>query len=88
MAKLEAVTVIEKLNGDVQSMRAFTNDQEGNKEAEKTFIRLMIEYENPEADNVEVADSDIWNSKYSCHLEDGIYSDDNGYEIVIYHTTD
>lgn len=43
MAALNAVNVIEYLNGTIMNVSSFTDDAEGNKEAEELFIRIATE---------------------------------------------
>lgn len=73
--KLCTVNVVEITNGDVQSVRSFTDNKDGNKRAEKLFGRIVAEHYGP------VDKEDLDNM-----LSDGIFDDDNGYQVLLTHS--
>jgi hypothetical protein len=73
-AEINTVNVLEVTNGDIQSIRSFQENAEGNTEAETLFAKILKNC------NVEPDDIDSY-------IEDGSYSDDNGYEVFIIHSS-
>lgn len=71
--KLKSVNVIEFLNGDLSQLISFSDDRCGNKQAEKCF-KIILKEQN-------VAEEDM-----DSYVEDGYWSDDNGYEIFLTHS--
>jgi hypothetical protein len=70
---MNTVNVIEVLNGSINSLQAFIDNEDGNALAEKTFHDILIEH------GVEEDDIDSY-------IEDGNYSDDNGFEVNLVHS--
>ena len=70
--KLATVNVIEYSNGTVDVVTAFTDDAEGNKEAEAMFTRVAIE------NGMDDEDEDI------C-LDEGLY-EEGDYQVFITHS--
>ena len=75
--KLNTVNIIEMCNGRLQSIHSFTDNPQGNKRAESLFRRLVREHNIPE----EVTKADM-----ECFLDDGIYNDQSGYELILSHS--
>ena len=71
--QIKAVSVIEMTNGDLQSVRSFTDDAPGNLEAEELFTKCLKENATLDDDEIEAC------------LDDGHYSS-NGYEIFLTHS--
>lgn len=72
--KIKTVNVVEVLDDTISSLRSFTDDVEGNKEAEEVFTAILKEHGVNEDD-------------LDSYIEDGYYSDDNGYEVNLTHST-
>lgn len=70
--KLKTVNIIEITNGNLQNIESFSDDDDGNKEAEKLFTAKALE---------NGANSDDIDS----YLDDGIFSED-AYELLITHS--
>lgn len=79
--KLNAVLVIDCTdlqNSTFQSVKAFTDDAEGNAESEATFREWVAQAQDP---NDPVSDEDM-----EIHLENGYYEVGEG-RILLVHTT-
>lgn len=72
MAKLNTVNVVEVAGGVVNSIRSFTNDEEGVEEAESIFKKIALENGAKEND-------------LECHLDDGIFTIDD-YDLIMVHS--
>ena len=73
--KLDTVNVIEYCDDSVLSIRSFQDDEEGNKEAEELFTKILKEQNRSIEDDIEVA------------LEDG-FSEQGNYQIFISHSSE
>jgi len=69
---MKTVNVIEYFDETIQSLHAFEDNPEGNKEAEEVFRQLA---EENECEDVDVA------------LEDGYYEVASGYQVFIVHNS-
>ena len=74
--KVHTVNVIEYVNDSVLSVRAFTDNETGNREAEILFFDLVRKN-----DGDIMLDEDIEEA-----ISDGFWNDDNGYEIYLVHS--
>jgi hypothetical protein len=72
--KLQTVNVIEYKNDSILSVQSFTDNEEGNKEAEKVFEGIMRERNG-------VADEDV-----AISLEDGWY-EEGDYQLFLTHSS-
>jgi len=72
---IDTVNVIEYFEGTIQQILAFDDDKAGNMGAEKAFKMILMEHGIGD-----MADQETY-------LEDGTYSDQNGYEIYLVHST-
>lgn len=80
--KLQTVNVIEIANGNFQNIRSFTDDAEGNKEAEELFGKLIRENSAvPPSDLPPDAIEDV----IDMAKDDGIWTDGAGYEVLLTH---
>lgn len=89
--KLKAVMVMEILNGEILSSHAFSEDPKGNQEANDIFTKIYMEHkadhDEDEGVNVlEPTEVDFEDIRYC--IDGGVYDDDNGYQLVIVHTTE
>lgn len=71
--KLNTVNVIETINEDVRSIRSFTDDAEGNKQAEELFANCFSENGGESV-------------ALNFHLEEGYYSS-GSYGLFIVHSS-
>ncbi len=74
--KLNTVNVIEMVHDDIINIQSFTDDEEGNRQAEKLFELLVKKHES----------NDVTESNMDVYLEEGVFDDDCGYQIVIVHS--
>lgn len=74
--RLKTVNVIEITNGDIQSLRSFEDNHEGNEAAEGLF-RKIIE---------ETATDEPTDTEYQEAIEDGRWTDGNGGEVFLVHS--
>ena len=74
--KLNTVNVVEITNGDVQSIRSFTDNVEGNRRAEKLFKRCV---KKQHADG-------LTKERLAEMVEEGYWYDENGYWLGITHS--
>jgi hypothetical protein len=72
--QLQTVMVIEYTGGEIQSVRSFSEDKEGNKEAEALFVKV--------AKDNGMDDTDI-----DACLEDGLF-EEGDYQIFLVHSQD
>lgn len=73
--KLNAVNVIECANDSILSVRSFTDDEDGNKEAEHLYKACVEE----NGDNVQP-------SEMETYIEDG-YFEQGSYQVFITHSS-
>lgn len=78
--RLATVNVVEMANDEMQSVRSFVDNPEGNKQAEKLFKRLVKEHEALFDENAKSLPGDIQDN-----IEDGCY-DDSGYQLFLTHS--
>jgi len=71
--KLHTVNITEYMNGAISSIHSFSDDEEGNKEAEKYFKAILKEYDIRKRD-IDIA------------LEDGIY-EENDWQVFLTHSS-
>lgn len=77
--KLSSVNVVEYCSDEIQSIRSFTETPQGNKEAEKLFIRLVKENAGK--------DAKYWTEEdYENLLDEGQYTDMMGYSVSLVHS--
>jgi hypothetical protein len=74
MAKINTVNVIEVTEDNLCSIKSFTEDDGGNKEAEELFIRIIKEQEGTDDLNF-IGD----------YLDEGYYEQGN-YELYLIHS--
>ena len=74
MAKINTVNVIERTDEGEYSIKSFSDNVKGNKEAEKLFKSIVIEREET-IDKNYIVD----------YLDEGFYEDGN-YELVLIHS--
>lgn len=76
--KMNSVNVLGMESGNVLYLRAYSDNPEGNKQAEASFRRLIRNHTkvrgvpNPE--------------ELEAMVEDGYYSDEQGYELFLIHS--
>jgi len=75
MAKLQTVNVIEIIEHGIANITSFTDDKEGNEEAEQLFIKIIKENVLPD----ELPESEEF------YLEEG-YFEQGDYEVLITHS--
>ena len=80
---IPTVNVIELVNGNYHSVRSFFDTPEGNRSAEAFFKRLHKEHNDPDGTTGVEPPSD---QDFQNMLDDGIYNDECGYELVITHS--
>ena len=81
---IPTVNVIELVNGNFHSIRSFFDSPEGNHAAEALFKRLHLEHNDPDrTTGVERPTEEDFRSM----LDDGIYTDECGYELILSHST-
>jgi len=79
---LNTVNVIEITNGsDLQGIRSFTDNPEGNKRAERLFKRLVREHEQLDPVDCRSSKEDFEN-----YLDEGSYEDNSGYLLLLSHS--
>jgi hypothetical protein len=78
MAKVNTVNVIEFIDNTVAQVQSFTDDTDGNIQAEGFFSDCIRENND---------DRELEPDDFSGALDDGSWSDDNGYEIFIVHSS-
>lgn len=72
--KLNTVNVVEYVDGTISSVRSFSDDEDGNKEAEELFAKIALENDF-DADDVDFG------------LDEGVLEkDDTGYQLSIVHS--
>lgn len=81
--KLNTVNIIELVNGNLNSIHSFTDNEKGNKAAERLFRRLVREHNDPEGTT---GVKPFSRADMDCFLDDGIYNDECGYELIISHS--
>jgi hypothetical protein len=82
--KLATVNVIELEQGTLQSIRSFNDDVKGNKQAEKTYIAMI---KSNLANSQGSGEGDRFTKEdIECFLDDGIYNDEAGYELMLSHS--
>jgi hypothetical protein len=75
--KLNAVNVIEYVDGCIQSILSFTDDEKGNEEAETLFEKIIQEHENNVVSVKDMGD----------YLDNGLFSnDDASYQVFLVHS--
>ena len=79
--RLNTVNVIEITNGDLQAVRSFADNPEGNKRAERLFKRLVREHEESDPVDTRSTKEDFEN-----FLDDGSYEDNSGYQLLLTHS--
>ena len=80
--KLNTVNVVEVTNNaEMQGIRAFTDNPQGNKRAEQLFRRLIEEYEKPLPEDAPRSDEE----DFEAYLDDGIY-EHTGYQLILSHS--
>lgn len=88
---VNTVNVIEIVNGTPVSVRAFTDDNAGNVEAEALFKRCYYEHNNIDPNDVvasaEKNGSVVPPDKDFAMMMDMGYSDEWGYELFLVHST-
>lgn len=80
VVKLHTVNVLEFANNEFQQSFSFADNPQGNKRAERKFRRLVVEHEK-DVHNVEWMKEDIDNM-----VEDGIFDDQSGYQVLLTHS--
>ena len=75
--KLNTVNVIEYFEGTVRQVLSFKDDAFGNTEAEDNFKELVNEHCGIE----NVSDAELLD-----YVADGVFMDDNGYELYLVHS--
>ena len=58
--KINTVNVIEYYNGTIKDVHAFTDDPEGNKQADKLFVAIAIDQERFSDEDIEGGLDDGW----------------------------
>ncbi len=84
LKKLATVNIIELKQGVLHSIRSFTDNAEGNEQAEKTFKALVNKHhadEQGSGNGDPITDDDM-----QCFLDNGIYDEQDGYELMIAHS--
>lgn len=71
--KIPTINVIEYFNNTISQVISFPDDLRGNKNAEKTFTKILREHGI--------------NEDTSDYISDGIYEDDNGYQCFLVYST-
>lgn len=79
--KVNTVNVIELTNGELQGLRAFTDNPKGNRRAEKLFRQLIEEYEISLPKDTQSDEED-----FEDYLNDGIYDVHSGYTLFLCHS--
>lgn len=79
--RLNTVNVVEITNGDLQAVRSFSDNPEGNKRAERLFKRLVREHEAGDPVDTRSDKEDFEN-----FLDDGSYEDNSGYQLLLTHS--
>lgn len=79
--KVNTVNVVVLINGVVESIIAFPDYPEGNKQAEAAFLRRVKKYEK---ENLLVTPSDA--EDFENYVEDGIYDVWNGFSVLLVHS--
>lgn len=82
--KVATVNVVETLDGKIASIRSFTESPEGNKAAEDLFRHLHKEHNDPDG-TTDVARPT--REDFRAMLDDGIYDDDCGYNLIVTHSS-
>lgn len=77
--KLATVSVIEMTDLDVQGVRSFVDNPEGNRRAEKRFVQLVKEHEGKTGNQWSKEDLDDF-------IENGVYDDGCGYQLLLVHS--
>jgi len=79
--KQHTVNVIEVIEGNIESVHSFSDDEQGNQEAEHLFRTIIKENQ----------DENLTESEVESYVEDGYYSSGNGnettYELFLIHST-
>ena len=75
--KLNAVNVVETVDDNLLSVRSFTDDEDGNKEAESLFCKCINENADPPLERGEL----------ECFMEDGAFRSFN-YSVYLCHSTE
>jgi hypothetical protein len=75
-AKLNAVSVIEYADGSIIGVHSFSDDEEGNKEAEECFKAIVRENCGDMADD-----------ELDERVEDGFFDDNFNYQAFITHSS-
>jgi hypothetical protein len=65
----------------MQGVRAFVDNPEGNKQAEKAFVRLIKEHEKPDPVDTRSTKEDFEN-----FIDEGTYEDNSGYQLFLTHS--
>jgi len=81
--KVATVNVVELVDGKIISLCSFAESPDGNKAAERLFRRLHKEHNDP--DGTTGVDRPT-REDFAAWIEDGIYDDDCGYNLVITHS--
>ena len=77
--KLNSVNIIEMSNGEMQGLRAFVDNPEGNTAAEARFRRLIEEHEKGLPNPSDEED-------FGNYIEEGVYEDCSGYQLFLTHS--
>jgi len=84
LKKLATVNIIELKQGVLHSIRSFNDNPKGNEQAEKTFAALIRKHhadEQGSGGGDPITDEDM-----ECFLDNGIYDEQDGYEVMIAHS--
>ena len=80
---IQTVSIIEVVNGNFHSCRSFLDTPQGNHAAEALFKRLHKEHNDPDGTT---GIADPTDEDFQLMLDDGIYDDECGYNLVITHS--
>jgi len=82
--KTPTVNVITILNTTLQSITSFPDTPEGNREAEDFFKECYKEHNDPEGTTGVLQ---MMESEFICMLDDGVYDDGVGFQLILSHST-
>lgn len=85
LEKLATVNIIEMKQGTLHSIRSFNDNPKGNEQAEKTFKALVNKHHSDEQGSGNGAS--IGNEDMEIFLDNGIYDEQDGYVVMICHST-
>ncbi len=81
--KLHTVNVIESVDGNILSVRSFSDAanvrSKSNKRAERLFVKLVKEHNKMKGPKFSKED-------FEAMLDDGVYDDECGYQLFLVHS--